>query len=691
MFWQKDRLRGRVWSAMLALAVGLCWQDPVSATNSISSFRSPPPNVIPRIRGPVQITGEKVMPIIDGPKWLIDHFSLVYADRRSGALAIAELLRCPLVLGYKDRAYVTPFMPVQQCRHRLLRAGVTLVHTSLSQLNSAAKPSFFHLSALDTIGVQLGKYFGDRGLAAVRIVIPPVDEAALTKNPGSSLNILHLVIHLAVVTHVGLRVQQVNGGLIPWPPLIGTGIAFEPWPTASAYNWIIHNSPVQARSASTSPASNNLYLQEKVESYVDAINRGGNRYVYPAILPGNPSVPDSISLNYDIRQFSKPWVAYFQLANTGTPATGLWRETYGFLDSQLTGHDDVLSLDYETAGFSKQNSIQGSYSYALFRPDILRLRVFGGYSGFQSSEFGIPGPGFLGDQSFGGVEAIANLFQYRRLFVDLRPGIRYEHLFADNSPFAIAGSADIIEPYIALDIQRYATMSSLDGSLELSTGFSGSNEVDLEDQGRPLVAKDWAVLKGYVSYSFYLEPWLSSTSFCEGHSTLANELRLSLDGQDAFGYRLIPEEEFVAGGLSGMPYGNVRGYPQYSAAGDSAIVGSIEYRLHIPHLFHTRQRSWLFGQPFRFLPLVEHPYYPTDWDLIPFVFLDAGEIVNSNAQSFEQNSTPVGTGLGADFKLSSNVDIQVDWGVALNPIGTPGVNRVSADSSEFNFVLSVSY
>jgi outer membrane protein assembly factor BamA len=138
----------------------------------------------------------------------------------------------------------------------------------------------------------------------------------------------------------------------------------------------------------------------------------------------------------------------------------------------------------------------------------------------------------------------------------------------------------------------------------------------------------------------------------------------------------------------------VRGYPEYVTAGDSVGIGSVEYRLHIPHLFPVNPNAGsVFGKPFRWVP--QEPYGPTDWDLIGKAFLDVGEVVNSNRQSYETDSTLVGTGLGLQLDIKHNISLMVDWGVALTRLNassaSPGGTDVSPGSSQVNFVFTVSY
>ena len=79
----------------------------------------------------------------------------------------------------------------------------------------------------------------------------------------------------------------------------------------------------------------------------------------------------------------RPWYAYAQVSNTGTKQTDPWRERFGFVHNQLTGNDDVLSIDYLTAGFEQSHAIVGSYELPVFNIDRLRYNRADQYYGYR--------------------------------------------------------------------------------------------------------------------------------------------------------------------------------------------------------------------------------------------------------------------------------------------------------------------
>ena len=137
--------------------------------------------------------------------------------------------------------------------------------------------------------------------------------------------------------------------------------------------------------------------------------------------------PGAVILDYLVTE-AKPWAVYSQISNTGTKDTNEWRERFGFVHNQLTNRDDILSLDYVTAGFSDSNTIQASYEAPVMGSRKWRWRVYGMYSEYTASDVGQAQENFDGQQYEMGAELIVNVFQKRDFFVDLFAGGKYERV-----------------------------------------------------------------------------------------------------------------------------------------------------------------------------------------------------------------------------------------------------------------------
>lgn len=602
--------------------------------------------------------------------WVIPVSNIVpsYAMTMKGQPSLTEILSAPIVLAELPSGYATPWVMIGSNK-RICRPGVPLVHTTIQKLNRMGLKQI-HASAINAVEQQLVSFLNKQGIFGVWISVSPkqFQNDRSIRKPGDTT--LDLIIHTTVVS----AVQTIAEG--------GRFAGQKKHIDNPELSWIERDSPIEPVQT-TREKSESLLNRRALDRYIDELDRQPGRQVSAAISP--TKIPGEVALRYLVYQ-QKPWSAYFQLANIGTPQTNIWRETYGFTDTELTGNDDILSLNYTTAGFTRENDVNGSYSIPILNPDKLRFRTYASYDNFSSSDVGFPGNTFTGDETEVGGEFILNLFQRGHFFLDGVLGLRYKHIFVDNTLLTTTSTGDFIQPYVGLHAQRYTATSDFSADAKLISSRTSDSEVTLEDLGRPLVSRNPFLFQADMYASFYLDPLFNPSGYANGKTPLANQIAVSFQGQTSFNDRLIPEEEAIAGGLY-----TVRGYPEAATAGDSVAIETIEYRLHVPRLFPVNPHPpEIFGSPFRFSP--QRPGGNPDWDLILKSFLDVGEVMNSQPLYYEQNSVLVGTGLGAELDFRHNLSFQVDWGIALNGIGsTADDNRVTAGSSQFNFVFTASY
>jgi len=612
-------------------------------------------------------------PVNDGPAFYVSAVEIRYTQIPAGGVSIQDILDQPVVLGWVPSGYVDAYT-INANHQRVIRADVQVVRTTFARLSQLSARSF-HASAIQSIAEQVVAYLNSRDIMGVYANVSPADINGIMDMRPAGDTTLHIDIHTAVVTTLRTvasgdrfadQTQKINNPMV-------AGVA--------------KSSPIQPASTG-GPGTTDVLESNVLNSYVDQLNRQTGRQVSVSVSQDKTSpLPDAVDLDYLVHE-DKPWHAYFNLANTGTPQTGNWRYTFGLVDNQLLGFDDQFNLTYTTGFNGRENDINGSYNFPLDVPtDKLRLHVYGGYDSFSAADIGFANANFNGDESIAGVEAILNVYQHNRFFVDAIVGGRYEHVFVDNTLLGQTGEADFGIPYVGIHADHYTPTDEFALDATLLPYLSNASESQLALLGRALPSTNPIVLQGDAVYQFYLEPLLDPEGFQAGTSTLANEIRLSVQGQEAFGYRLIAEDEMAVGGAA-----TVRGYPQSAIAGDSVGVESIEYRLHIPHLFSVQPTpGTLFGQSFRWAP--QQTYGPTDWDFMLKAFVDAGQVYNSDKQSYEVNADLVGTGLGAELDIKQNMSLLFDWGVALTPIqASPvGGTAVSAGSSQFNLSFTISY
>ncbi|MEI6274121.1 MAG: hypothetical protein WCQ03_11680, partial [Phycisphaerae bacterium] len=138
----------------------------------------------------------------------------------------------------------------------------------------------------------------------------------------------------------------------------------------------------------------------------------------------------------------------------------------------------------------------------------------------------------------------------------------------------------------------------------------------------------------------------------------------------------------------------VRGFAQSITAGDNALVGTVEYRMHIPRMFSAAVPTGSFpsaAKPFRWAPDSSTGGAP-DWDLVFKTFFDAGTVSNNQAYAFEANTPMYSAGVGIDLTILNNISLGVDWGWALNSISNQSAGvQVDSGSSQFWFTATIIY
>jgi len=274
---------------------------------------------------------------------------------------------------------------------------------------------------------------------------------------------------------------------------------------------------------------------------------------------------------------------------------------------------------------------------------------------------------------------VGNFYQDRDLFIDAVGGVRWEHVETDNDFINDNGNEDFFIPYVGLRLERVRqseqTFAGLTAEFNVP-GIAGTNDgVELDRLGRTESDNDWITLFYDASHSFYLEPVFSKKY--EDEMTLAHELALSVRGQWSFGSRLVPNQQGVIGGLY-----TVRGYPESIAAGDSIIVGTLEYRYHVPKgMMVSEKPGQLAGTPFRWQPQYQFGY--VDWDLILKAFIDVGRTHVNDRFSFESNETLVGAGVGLELALTRRLNGRVDFGFPLRDFDDPGGNDNDVDVGDW--------
>jgi hemolysin activation/secretion protein len=663
-----------LWLAVASVTVALGGSSPVYAAQNEAERARPPVPVAPD--APVEtppaespeaapVAAEPATaPVVDqGPVFQIGAIRVRYGASSAELPTIGDVEKAVITLGKNGDTFISPQGAPEQ---------VTLKLNELSQ----SEPRHFTAGAIQAVNAGIVRYFNKRGVIGVVATPDPEDlkaegGAIVDSRPADDRS-LDVIVYAGRVTEMrsvasGQRVKQ------------ETRI----------------NNPVHARVRDKSPVAPQPYAQaaggtdllrkDKLDEYVFRLNRHPGRRVDVAVSAAQ--APGGIALDYLISE-AKPVTLYAQVSNTGTESTDEWRERFGLLHTQLTGRNDILSLEYSTAGFTDSHALLASYELPILGLDTVRGRAYTSYSEFDSSEVGFINQEFSGQEFNFGLEAIVTVFQKDDFFVDFIAGGRYQHAEIDNAVGSetISGQTDIGYPYIGARAQRYADTSSFLATLNLIAGISTTSDATL-DVFRIGADKHFQLVQGETNYALFLEPLINPARFRSGQGTLAHELAVSARGQYTFGDRLIPQNEEVAGGLY-----SVRGYEESVTAGDNVIIGSAEYRYHFPRSLPVQpdpNQTKLFGKPFRKSP--QQAFGRPDWDLIFRGFVDVGRTVQTDRLVFERNNTLVGTGIGVEFQFMQNFTARMDWGVALRDVESVDEERTQAGDNRFHFVFTASY
>jgi hemolysin activation/secretion protein len=222
-------------------------------------------------------------------------------------------------------------------------------------------------------------------------------------------------------------------------------------------------------------------------------------------------------------------------------------------------------------------------------------------------------------------------------------------------------------------------------------GLAGTDESQLAGLGRLDTDENWVLAKWGVGAAFFLEPF-----FSENPTQLVHEISFSSRGQYTFGnQRLVPQQEEIIGGFY-----SVRGYPEALDAGDTVFVGTGEYRFYLARALRIvpqgnisvgSKTSWReqFANPFRFR--AKDVYGRSNWDLILRTFIEGGQTYNNRRRPTETDRSLLSTGVGVELQVRRNLDLRLDYGIALKSETENLANPVSYGSSRVHFSATVAW
>ena len=449
------------------------------------------------------------------------------------------------------------------------------------------------------------------------------------------------------------------------------------------------NSDKHATIKNESPINEGDIMQKEVlEDYLYSLSRFPGRTVSAAV--SNEPSSAQVVLDYYVQE-KKIFDVYASVSNTGTTETSKYLERVGILATQLTNNDDILAIDYQNSNFSGTQNVNGYYDARIGTLKDFRWRVTGQWGQYYSSDLGLANEDFNGNNWGVQGEVIYTFLQKGNSFFDIDVGVKGWNATTNNELYQASGSADFVTVSAMLDAIATGDTWAIQGSFGGMYTTTGAAQDELDNLGRANTDDTYFTMNGSVYGSIYLDPlldssWKSSKSI---YKPLVHEIFGSLRGQYAFDYRLTPLSQYTMGGLY-----TVRGFAQSITAGDNALVGTVEYRMHIPRMFSPAVPTGTFpsaAKPFKWAPDSGTGAGP-DWDLVLDVFFDAGTVSSNQAYEFEVNTPMYSAGVGLDLTILQNVSVGVDWGWALNSIDNQSAGiQVDSGSSQFWFTATIVY
>jgi len=594
---------------------------------------------------------------VDGMRYPVSDIRIAYAMDRQDMPAPDALLETPVTFADTEDGFTA-------YREGMVRRNVTLADIPVTD----GEDDLFG-SAIKAIGTELVERFNQRGY--VGVVVQPAEgqfsSSGLDIRPAGD-NTLTYKVYPGVVTAVRTTSRGEDG---------------QTRENTAAHQAIRQGSPVQPTEADAEadPQQRDVMKQEEIERYVHWLNRHPGRRVDVAVGAGEG--PGRYELDYRVHQ-QKPWRAFVQSSNTGTDQTADWRQRFGFVHNQLTGADDILRLDYITANFDELHTFMGSYERPLPGMPRLRARVFGSYSEFTASDINVFNQSITGDSYTFGGELAWNVFQHEDFFVDAVGGAQYLNASITDELFDVTGETGFFLPSVGLRAERHRQTDTFHASVGFEWNIEdvGTDEAELADFGRLAIDSDFARLTFDVGGSFYVQPLLdqSISRARPPVDALVHEIALSARGQYVLDdKRIIPQLQQTAGGLH-----TVRGYEESSTVGDNVVIGTAEYRFHLPRMLSPGETGSLLGREFAYRPSNE--LARPDWDLILKAFVDAASVNINDRRGFERNEDLVGAGVGVELQLARNLNLRLDWAAALK-----SVEDDDAGDDRLHFVGTILY
>ena len=547
----------------------------------------------------------------------------------------------------------------------------------------------YTLTAINRLQFQIANLLSEAGYYGIAVTVDPNQIDMLTGDDfryedDTSLNLQIWIGEVVTQRTVAKGERIKEGSLINHP----------------SHEKVIKNSPF-APGTKLNESGTFLIDKPELDSYLERLNQSPNRRVDVAV--SSAGKPGEVVLDYVVNE-PKPWVGYLQVSNTGTESTGEWRQRVGVVHYQLTGHDDVLAVDFFTAEFDTANALVASYDFPVLQPDFLILKTYASYSDFASQNLIIAtSPDALGRTITYGAESIYTPFYVLDHSASATVGLKYEDVTVEDVIPDNDGFARFLSPYLRLELRKRKKEHRSYASVILETNVKDNSQPEFDNFGRQDITEDYTMLNFRIFQSFFIEPLLPGYGKNKEENWLANslvhEFAVSFRGQFLTdNARLIPQKQYYAGGLF-----SVRGYNESAARGDTGTIGSVEYRLHLARLLKPyslleerggRDQVSNVNVRDRFNFRAPSPFGLPDWNLIFRGFVDWASLSINDPLTTEIEQDLLSYGLGFEFQYSSSLNFRLDFGVVANELETSNTAQPieeDGDKGDSRFHLLVTY
>ena len=269
------------------------------------------------------------------------------------------------------------------------------------------------------------------------------------------------------------------------------------------------NSDKHATIKNESPIKEGDIMQKEVlEDYLYSLSRFPGRTVSAAV--SNEPSSAQVVLDYYVQE-KKIFDVYASISNTGTTDTSKYQERVGILATQLTNNDDILSIDYQNSNFSGTQNVNGYYDARVGTLKDFRWRLTGQWGQYYSSDLGLAGENFNGNNWGVQGDIIWTFLQKGNSFLDFDFGVKGWNAQTNNELFQSTGNANFVTLSGTLDAMALGDTWAIQGSFGGMYTTTNADQEELDNLGRIDTSDSYFTMNGSVYGSFYLDPLLDSS------------------------------------------------------------------------------------------------------------------------------------------------------------------------------------